>query len=178
MITKRGRDNLSKTHLGRLNPQFKVGLDKFRSYNWLNQRYWEDDLSLSEIAKIVGVSIRCITKWMDKVNVKRRKSGTRVGHCHSFKGWHINTQGYKLLYIPEHPFSNKQGYAREHRLVVEKILGHYLDVFARVHHINGVKTDNRPENLYYFLYSSEHNKYHQMQRMKSKGFTLITKSNL
>lgn len=47
----------------------------------------------------------------------------------------------------DHPNSDKRGRIYEHVLVMSEKLGRPLHVGENVHHINGVRDDNRPENL-------------------------------
>lgn len=62
-------------------------------------------------------------------------------------GRYKTTYGYILIHIPNHLYCDKGGYVREHRLVMEKDLGRYLLPTEEIHHINGIKDDNRIENL-------------------------------
>ncbi len=58
-----------------------------------------------------------------------------------------HNSGYILVYQPNHPYRDKSNYIMEHRLAMEQILGRYLTRKEIVHHKNGIKDDNRPENL-------------------------------
>jgi hypothetical protein len=55
--------------------------------------------------------------------------------------------GYVMVRVPDHPRAGKSPYVFEHILVAEQILGRYLSPGESIHHRNGVRADNRPENL-------------------------------
>lgn len=76
--------------------------------------------------------------------------------------------GYIYIYKPSHPNCSSSGTIAEHRIVAEKKIGRYLSSNEDVHHINGIKTDNRPENLE-ILSRSKHQSLHLSKRFISKG---------
>jgi len=78
----------------------------------------------------------------------------------SYKGGRCKKGGYFFILSSEHPFCDCKGYVAEHRLVAEKELGRYLTSEETIHHINEIKDDNRPENLYLFSTKGKHVSFH------------------
>jgi len=87
----------------------------------------------------------------------------------TWKGGRTKTSaGYIYVYSPTHPYATKAGYVLEHRLVMEAHLGRVLLPTEIVHHINGVKDDNRIENLALFSSTGGHTKTHSSGRKHSE----------
>ena len=66
----------------------------------------------------------------------------------------INKNGYRQITVPSHPNAWRTGAMFEHVFVMSQFLGRPLYKNERVHHKNGVKHDNRIENLE--LWSKSH----------------------
>lgn len=64
------------------------------------------------------------------------------------KGRRVTPQGYVEVLRPNGEMTEGgRRYQFEHRAVMERILGRILTTDEVVHHINGLRDDNRPENL-------------------------------
>jgi len=103
--------------------------------------------------KMFFCSKKCWGKWISK---------NMFGENHPrWKGGIYKTSdGYIIIKSPNHPNKDGYGYFKEHRMVMEKVLGRYLDKKEVVHHINGIRDDNRKENLKLFKNNYEHQKFH------------------
>jgi len=99
----------------------------------------------------------CSKKTREKIRMGLRG----IKNC-MWKGGRFKTNGYILILMRDHPhLTDKRGYVFEHRFIVEKYLGRYLDPRERVHHINKIKNDNRLENLFVFDNKGTHLQFHK-----------------
>lgn len=112
------------------------------------------------IANRLGIQHQTISKWARRFGIKTKRTGPRNGAGHpEWKGGRLKTkQGYIKIYCPGHPYATKprKKYVFEHRLVMEKHIGRYVLPGEVVHHKNGIKNDNRIENLELYSCNAEH----------------------
>lgn len=92
------------------------------------------------------------TKFCSRVCSGKDLSSRQLGEANRrWKGGETVTThiggGYIKQLAPGHLGADASGYVLQHRLVMEQVLGRPLKKSERVHHKNGKRDDNRPENL-------------------------------
>lgn len=90
----------------------------------------------------MGTTRYCNRDCYEAARIKR--SGT--GRLHNGREVIRDHSGYLRIWEPTHPAAN-QGRVLEHRWVMEQAIGRVLATDEHVHHLNGVKDDNRLDNL-------------------------------
>jgi hypothetical protein len=119
-----------------------------RSASRGHDAYWLCRCACGKEVAVQGKSMRrgdsqscgCLNREIALTRTGTNSPGWRGGKITS-------STGYILVQQPSHPAAQSTGYVPEHRLVMEVKIGRYLLPEETVHHVNGFRRDNRPENL-------------------------------
>ncbi len=79
----------------------------------------------------------------------------------SHRSINISTNGYVLVWVPEHPKAFSGGWYYEHILVIERIINRMIYCGETIHHIDGDKSNNNLNNLF-LCHRKQHDKAHRI----------------
>lgn len=125
-------------------------------------------------------SVICRDNWQ-KVHMRDLESLTAIGAANPrWKGGRLKrSDGYiDIRAYPKDffwPMADHHGYIKEHRLVMAKYLHRCLLPWEIVHHRNGVRDDNRIENLDLLTSSSKHHAITSLTSQVKKLSTRVDK---
>ena len=114
-------------------------------------------MSCREMAEVFGCQEEAIRMRLIELGLERLPAKARPEKNYFWQGgYSVDEEGYILEKRPDHPQATTGGYVRQHRLVMEKMLGRYLTPQEVVDHKNRDTSDNDPGNLELYPSNAAH----------------------
>lgn len=148
---------------------------KFHDKEWLREQYLDNNRSMRDIAQECGVSPSGVKKWIDKFDIESRGPAEHMRYTPVSHGW--NARGYEYVRA-KHDYETDGCFV--HQLVAIANGAEPHKVFSNgryhVHHKNGVKWDNRPDNLE-FKSAKTHSVQHHHEDKHSVPDSYVTEND-
>lgn len=114
------------------------------------------------ISKLYKYNCKHCGVYCEKVAVPSAEPRFCSHNCYGLNKRHplIFKNGYRLVYKEGHPRADNHGRVRYHLLVMEEKIGRPVLKTESVHHIDGNKLNNHPDNLEMFSSHREHLLHH------------------
>ena len=102
----------------------------------------KSELAVYKKAYSLGIRKNKEIEFINRSNARKRENSS------NWKGGIKKTaKGYRQLLMPEHRRADVSGYVMEHIVIYENETGIEIPPNCCIHHLNGIKDDNRIENL-------------------------------
>lgn len=133
--------------------------------SWLREQYHENERSLSDMAGEAGVTAATVLKYMRRYDIPRRSA---TDHAKQSPASYLTVPRGYVKSMSKH--NGKQFQVWIHQLVAIADGADPYKVFSNgayhCHHKNGVKWDNRPENIE-LLEGRDHESIHAAERERA-----------
>jgi len=117
------------------------------------------------LAVLYGVSQGLVSKWLRQLKVKTRRDYRGYLHPQWKGGLNHKSDGRVKVYLPSHPRADSGGYVYRQIVVWEKHRGKISEGYL-VHHLNGIKDDDRMGN-FELMKKSDHSPWLLLQRTQA-----------
>jgi hypothetical protein len=158
------------------------GIDDFeypyRNEEWMRHQYWNLGKTTNDIAEICDIDRSNVVRWMDRLGIETRDVSDYDGHELTKKAREsvkVNRANFRTSYRGYETWRSynskrdKNETVKVHRLLAVAEYGFDAVKGNIVHHKNGIKWDNRPENIEP-MDETEHLQQHYKEReIDSKG---------